>query len=265
MLEYVIRRTVAIALMASSIITFLLFFAIPRDPARLTCGKNCTPTLRAQNRHVLGYDKPIATQYVDFLKGFVVDRKFPDDPQLERTNPQNIVHCNAPCLGYSPRQQTTINNVLGKAAPITVSIALGSFVLWVGVGVALGVISALRRGKIVDRVLLGVSLIGYSFPTFFVGLIILQFVTIKYHVLPEPNYVSPFKDPVGWASDPLVADHDCPRQILFLAAGFGLRYLWPAELDLMAELADLAPDSRWGGWYGEPVTCGGPVVSVFRS
>ncbi len=72
-------------------------------------------------------------------------------------------------------------------------------------------------------------------------------------------------DPVGWASDPLVADHDCPRQILFLAAGFGLRYLWPAELDLMAELADLAPDSRWGGWYGEPVTCGGPVVSVFRS
>ena len=47
MLEYVIRRTVAIVLMllAISIITFLLFFAIPRDPARLTCGKNCTPAL----------------------------------------------------------------------------------------------------------------------------------------------------------------------------------------------------------------------------
>lgn len=73
-------------------------------------------------------------------------------------------------------------------------------------------------------------------------------------------------DPVGWASDALVADHDCVRQTLLLAgAGFGLRYVWPAELDLMAELADLAPDSRWGGWYGEPVTPGNPVVSVFRS
>lgn len=73
-------------------------------------------------------------------------------------------------------------------------------------------------------------------------------------------------DPVGWASDALVADHDSTRQTLLLAgAGFGLRYVWPAELDLMAELADLAPDSRWGGWYGEPVASGGPVVSVFRS
>jgi peptide/nickel transport system permease protein len=207
MLQYVIRRSVAIVLMllAISIITFLLFFAIPRDPARLTCGKNCTPALLKTNRHVLGYDKPIATQYFDFLKGMFVERKFPDDPQLEKTNPQNIVHCKAPCLGYSPTQQTTINNILGKAAPITISIAIGSFVLWVVVGVALGVLSALRHGKFVDRLLLGVSLIGYSFPTFFVGLIVLQIVTIKYGLLPEPNYVSPFEDPVGWASGMLGA------------------------------------------------------------
>ena len=207
MLEYVIRRTVAIVLMllAISIITFLLFFAIPRDPARLTCGKNCTPALLKINRHVLGYDKPISTQYFDFLKGMVTERKFPDDPQLERTHPQNIVHCKAPCLGYSPSQQTTINNILGKAAPITLSIAIGAFVLWVVVGVALGVLSALRRGKLLDRVLLAISLIGYSFPTFFVGLIILQIVTIKYGLLPQPGYVSPFKDPVGWASGMLGA------------------------------------------------------------
>jgi peptide/nickel transport system permease protein len=206
-LQYVIRRTVAIALMllAISIVSFLLFFAIPRDPARLTCGKNCTPALLKTNRHVLGYDKPIATQYFDFLKGFVAERKFPDDPQLEKTNPQNIVHCKAPCLGYSPHQGTTINNILGQAAPITLSIALGAFVLWVGVGVSFGVLSALRRGKIVDKVLLGVSLVGYSFPTFFIGLIILQIVTIKYNLLPQPDYVSPFHDPVGWASGMLGA------------------------------------------------------------
>jgi peptide/nickel transport system permease protein len=148
---------------------------------------------------VLGYDKPITTQYVDFIKGLFVERNFPDDPKLEKTNPQNIVHCNAPCLGYSPSQQTTINNIMGQAAPITISIAVGAFAIWVFFGVTFGVLSALRRGKLLDKVLLAVSLVGYSFPTFFIGLIILQIITIKYGLLPEPQYVSPFNNPVGWA------------------------------------------------------------------
>ncbi len=73
-------------------------------------------------------------------------------------------------------------------------------------------------------------------------------------------------DPARWADDVLVDEHDCVRQIVVLAGSrLPLRYITPAELDLMAELAELALDSRWGGWYGEPVACGGPVVSVFRS
>ncbi|WP_372669265.1 hypothetical protein [Amycolatopsis kentuckyensis] len=73
-------------------------------------------------------------------------------------------------------------------------------------------------------------------------------------------------DPARWASHPLVTGHDCARQTLFLAdARVPLRYVWPSELDLMAELAELALDSRWGGWYGEAATCGSPVVSVYRS
>ena len=72
--------------------------------------------------------------------------------------------------------------------------------------------------------------------------------------------------PARWAAHPLVTGHDCARQMLFLAdARVPLRYVWPAELDLMAELADLALDSRWGGWYGEPAACGEPVVSLYRS
>lgn len=72
-------------------------------------------------------------------------------------------------------------------------------------------------------------------------------------------------DPARWAAHPLVTGHDCARQTLFLSDGVPLRYVWPAELDLMAELADLALDSRWGGWYGEPVACGEQVVSLYRS
>ncbi|MEV7046350.1 hypothetical protein [Amycolatopsis sp. NPDC051061] len=74
-------------------------------------------------------------------------------------------------------------------------------------------------------------------------------------------------DPARWAAHPLVTGHDCARQLLFLAdARVPLRYVWPAELDLMAELAGLAlAAARSGGWYGEPTACGEPVVSLYRS
>ncbi|SEO46325.1 hypothetical protein [Amycolatopsis saalfeldensis] len=73
-------------------------------------------------------------------------------------------------------------------------------------------------------------------------------------------------DPERWAADVWVAGVDSIRQtVLLTGAKLPARYVWPAELDLMAELAELALDSRWGGWYGEPVQSGGPVVSVFRS
>jgi peptide/nickel transport system permease protein len=202
LLGYVLRRVTAIVVMlfAISIVTFLLFFAIPRDPARLTCGKVCTPQLIAQNRHTLGYDRSVPAQYGAFLKGLLVSRNFPDDPQLERTHPELITHCHAPCLGYSPSQQTTVNNVMGQAAPVTLSLTLGAFVLWIVFGVGFGILSALRRGKVLDKLLVGVSLIGYSFPTFFVGLILYDIVSVKYGLLPTPQYVSPAHDPLGWAA-----------------------------------------------------------------
>jgi peptide/nickel transport system permease protein len=202
MLQYVLRRTIAIVVMlfAISIVTFLVFFAIPRDPAGLTCGKICTPATVSVNRHALGYDRPFFVQYGDFLKGLVVERNFPDDKQLQRTHPELITHCKAPCLGYSPSRQTTINNIFGQAAPITLSLTLGGFVLWMVFGVGFGIISALRRGKLTDKVLLSASLIGYSFPTFFVGLILYNIVSVKYGLLPAPQYVPLVHDPVGWAS-----------------------------------------------------------------
>lgn len=200
MIAYAVRRLAAIVLMlfAISIVTYLLFYAIPRDPARLTCGKSCTPELINQNRQALGLDRSITVQYGRFLHGLVAGRDFPDDPELGRTHPEFITHCNAPCLGYSPSRQTTVNNVMGQAAPVTLSLTVGAFVLWIVAGVGLGVLSALRRGRIVDKLLLGVALIGYSFPTFFVGLILYDIVSVKYGLLPAPGYVSLLRDPAGW-------------------------------------------------------------------
>jgi hypothetical protein len=73
---------------------------------------------------------------------------------------------------------------------------------------------------------------------------------------------SPMPDPADWAA----RDVDCVRQLVLPeGAHRPVRFVWPAELDLMAELAELSLDSRAGGWHGEPPRCGGPVVSVYRS
>ena len=75
---YIVRRLIAMVLMliALSMITFLLFNALPADPARLTCGKACTPQVIEANRHRLGLDKPLYEQYVDFAKGIFAGRTY---------------------------------------------------------------------------------------------------------------------------------------------------------------------------------------------
>ena len=114
MLAYVIRRVFAgvIMLIVMSLVTFMLFFASPVDPARLTCGKNCSPTIIKQNRKALGYDQPSGdapalvkgvVQWEQFLVGVVKGREFPLDKALRDAAPNLVTNCPAPCLGYSPK------------------------------------------------------------------------------------------------------------------------------------------------------------------
>ena len=89
-------------------IVFLLFNALPADPARLTCGKACTPEVIEANRHRLGLDKPIWQQYVDFVKGIFVGRTYGSG-----TPPSTA---SAPCLGYSFRRGEQVTDLI-KTAP----------------------------------------------------------------------------------------------------------------------------------------------------
>ena len=81
MFPYIVRRVFVMILMLTilSIITFLLFNAVPTDPARLTCGKTCTPEIVAANRIRLGLDQPLYVQYVDWIKGIFVGRTYGGD------------------------------------------------------------------------------------------------------------------------------------------------------------------------------------------
>ncbi|MGX7678205.1 ABC transporter permease [Jatrophihabitans sp. DSM 45814] len=200
MIAYTIRRLLAavVLLFVMSIVTFVLFSAIPNDPARTACGKNCSPQQVEDVRHSLGYDKPIYVQYGLLMKGLVVGRDFPDDPETKKNAPQTIVHCAAPCLGYSKAQTSLVSTLIKERLPVSVWVALFAFVLWMVLGILSGVVAALTRGRWPDKLLVGVALIGYSFPTFFIGLILYQYVALQWKLVPIPEYISPLSDPIGF-------------------------------------------------------------------
>jgi peptide/nickel transport system permease protein len=171
-----------------SISVFFLFTLVPGDPARLTCGKACTPVIIEQNRHRLGLDEPIVTQYVKFVSGIFVGRTFsPESPQP--------IECEAPCLGYSFTRHEEVMSIISRAAPTTFFLAIGAFIIWIFFGLTLGIIAALNRGKWADRLIMGISLVGYSMPSFFIGLVLIFFVIIKWAWLPFPSYISPWENP----------------------------------------------------------------------
>jgi peptide/nickel transport system permease protein len=202
MFYYIIRRSVAAVamLIVITIVTFGIFYASPTDPARLTCGKNCTPQSIAANRKFLGLDKPITVQYANFMKGLVVERNFPDDPVFARNNPDKVTHCPAPCLGYSPNETQLVTTIIKQRLPVTLSLSLGAFVIWIVFGVGLGIVAALRRGSLADRGLVGASLVLYSFPTFFIALLAYNFLSTQWQIFPVPGYTPFTQDPRAWFS-----------------------------------------------------------------
>lgn len=190
MFFYTIRRLIGAVglLIVMSIVTFLLFYATPTDPARLTCGKNCTPSGIEANKKFLGLDKPIYQQYTNFVGGLFHDRKFPEDAALQKARPDLVVNCAAPCLGYTSYHNQEVWTYLKPKVPVTISIVVGAFLIWVFSGVLFGVIAALFRGKFLDRFLVGGSVFFYSFPTFFISLLLLQLVVYQFDWMTTPTY-----------------------------------------------------------------------------
>ena len=199
MAAYLVRRVLLMItlLFLLSITVFVLFQALPSDPARLTCGKVCTPALLESNRRRLGYDKPLLEQYQIFITGIFTGRQF----SLDSPKP---IDCPAPCLGYSFSRHQLVLDMIAKAAPVTFWLAIGAFIMWLTVGITLGIFAALKRGRWPDRLVMGASLVGYSFPSFFIGLLLYFFVIVKFRLLPPPQYTSPFDHPVQFIQTMLV-------------------------------------------------------------
>jgi peptide/nickel transport system permease protein len=159
----------------------------------LTCGKACSPVVIEGNRHRLGLDVPVQVQYGRFVKGLFVGREYGEGAAA--------FTCPAPAFGYSFNRHECVTQLVGEAFPVTFSLAIGAFVLWMSVGIGLGVLAARKRNQWQDRLATAFVLVGTSLPTFISGILILIFVALKFGLvnpIEMGRWVSPYEDPVGW-------------------------------------------------------------------
>ncbi len=180
---YIIRRALwgILLLLLVSLLTFVLFNVLPSaDPAVLRAGRNGSPAEIAYIRHSLGLDKPIYTQFFRYMKGIILHFDF----------------------GYSYYSQQSVISLIKDRLPATISLAVGGAVIWLLSGILVGIISAIKRGTVVDRTAMGLALVFVSMPVFWLALLVL-FAFGKdigrFHIFPgSGSYVGLTASPVHW-------------------------------------------------------------------
>jgi peptide/nickel transport system permease protein len=200
MIYFIIRRLImtVFLLLLVSMITFAIFFLVPRlagqtayQLAAQYVGRNPIPSEIKAVEIKLGLNAPLYLQYGRYIKGIVAG--------IHYNNGTDVSYCPFPCFGYSFRNDQPVWPQLISDAPVTLSIALGAAVLWLIGGVSIGVLSALRRGSIFDRLSMGIALAGVSLPVFFTGLIALELFSYKWPIFPNVHYVGITTNPLLWA------------------------------------------------------------------
>ncbi len=192
MIRYVIRRLIwaCVLFLAVTVISFILFFLIPANPAQLVCGRACNPETIKRVAHYLGTDRPVYVQYGKFL-GRLMPISFTGG-----------FHFKEPSLGHSFVSRTSVNYIIGQAAPITASLLLGGAVLWMLIALPVGILSALRPRSLLDRTSMTFVLIGISAHPIWLGLIFSYFFGYKWHITPIAGYANFFTPMIGQPSGP---------------------------------------------------------------
>jgi peptide/nickel transport system permease protein len=152
MVRYIIRRLLwaVVTLILVSFVTFLIFYVLPPgDPAAIRAGHFANPQLIAEIRHTYGLDKPFWVQYWVYMRGIVLHFDF----------------------GYSYQVSQPVKALIFDRLPATVSLTAGAVVVWMAIGMTVGVVSAVRPRSLMDRSAMIGALLAISAPIYWLGLI----------------------------------------------------------------------------------------------
>jgi peptide/nickel transport system permease protein len=202
MTRYVVRRILwgVLLLILVSALTFVLFRILPTaEPARLRAGHNASPRVIAELRVDLGLNKPLITQFWLYMRGL-------------------FLHGD---LGYSYTSGASVRSLIFDRLPATLSLTIGSAIIWMAIGLPIGIVSALHRRTRTDRASMGVALLFISAPEYWLGLIVLYLFAAdigRVKVFPGAGaYAGLTADPWKWFTSLILP-------WLVLAAGFAAVY-----------------------------------------
>ena len=184
MTRYIIRRLIYVVgvMLAVTFVAFVIFFLLPSsDPAVTFAGRNPTPELVAQVKEQLGLDKPWPVQYVLYVKRLVLGDEY-----------------GWPGFGLSYNTRSPVHDEIFQRAKVTLTLAIGGAILWLLIGIPIGVISALKRRTWVNRSAMGFALVGVSAPVFWLGLVALWVFWQQLGWLPGTGYVEFTDSPSQW-------------------------------------------------------------------
>ena len=152
MWSYLARRIAQAipVLFGISVITFVLIYYLPADPARMYAGPSATVATVARIRHELGLDQPLWVQYLDYMG--------------------RLLHGD---LGFSYRKQTDVTTLILSRIPYTFALICGGVFVELAIGLPVGILSAVARGRLADRLGMMLALLGISAPPFWLGLLLL--------------------------------------------------------------------------------------------
>ena len=180
--RFLVRRVLfgALVMLIVSLAVFILFF-VASDPAAAFCGRTCTPQRLLLIKSRLGLDRSYVAQYGSFV--------------------WQLLHGN---LGYSFASQVSVNSKIAGGLAATTSLALGSAVLWLLMGVPIGITAATKPRSVRDRLSTVFALTGLSLPSFVVGLVLLNLLFYQLTIrgvrwFPPSGYAPLSQGPLEWA------------------------------------------------------------------
>ena len=176
MWRYIVRRLlwVVVVLLVVTSITYVVFFVMPStDPAVTFAGKNPTTEQIAEVRHQFGLDKPVPVQYALFIKHVFLGDQY-----------------GWPGLGFSYSTRSPVKDQFFGRVLVTVQLAFGAALIWLAIGIPIGIISAIRSGTFTDRAAMSFALFFVAAPVFWLGLMGLWLFWFKLRWSPGTGYVS---------------------------------------------------------------------------
>jgi len=179
---FLIRRLIGAVLvcLAVTFIVFIIFILVPgggkQGTAERIAGKNATPDLVKSVEHKWGFDRPIYVQYAK-----MIDQMF--------TNK---------LVSYTS-QQNVLSQIL-QGMPATFSLTIGAGIIWLSFGILVGVLSAVTAGRLSDRVITVLALIGISMPVFWLGIVTRYYLAEGgvTTLFPDGEYVGITANPLQW-------------------------------------------------------------------